>query len=68
MQFTIWNSNLDQYAVTQVLFEFPAIGRVQVSSRVLVLTQRLLTLFGSSNTGDVIANVMDVVLLLFILW
>ena len=40
IEFTIWNSELDQYAAVRVLTEFPAIGPVKTTTRVLILTRR----------------------------
>lgn len=67
-QFTIWNSNLDQFAVCRVLFEFPAIGPIRASKRVLVMTQRVVTMMGAANTSEMIANIMDVVVICFLLY
>ena len=68
IDFNVWNSNLNQYAVVQILFEFPPVGKVYTSHTIRVLTPRYLTLFGGSSSADMIANIMDVVLILFVLW
>jgi hypothetical protein len=38
--FNVWNSNMDLYAVSRVLAEFPPVGQLDISVRVLILTPR----------------------------
>mmetsp|Transcript_1293 Transcript_1293/g.2883 ORF Transcript_1293/g.2883 Transcript_1293/m.2883 type:complete len:692 (-) Transcript_1293:678-2753(-) len=68
LTFSIWNSNLDQYSANQILFELPAVGKIRTRVTTLVLTQRVLTIFGGVTAADMVANVMDIVVLLFVLW
>ncbi|CAD7970186.1 unnamed protein product [Amoebophrya sp. A25] len=68
LTFALWNSNLDQYSANMILFEFPAVGKVQTKFTTLVLTQRQLQIFGGSTAADMIAWIMDCVVLVFVLY
>jgi len=54
--------------VSRILTEFPPVGQLDVSVRVLVLSPRLLEPFAYSSTQEQIANIMEVVVIIFVLW
>lgn len=68
VDFTVYNVNINQYGVTRVLFEFSPGGSVYVTKKIAVLTPNLLTFFAATTTSDQIRNILELVVVIFVLY
>jgi len=60
LDFTVYNSNIAQFGVVRMSFEFAPSGAVKPSMRVLIVIQRFLKMFLFATAQDIIACIFDI--------
>merc|ERR1719158_442486 len=68
LDFTVYNSNLDQFALTRISFEYGPSGVVDSNIRLSVMRRNYLGPFLFRSTEDSIASIGDIIIIIFLIY